>query len=106
MKRKFKEVTAYTKAAGQVLDRFGAVYMPEQDVYRYSIMTKAGILLASIGDDCCICTKFTNVDAALDLGLGERLNVHSGKWNWMGGNCHQGDMLDLANFQQALRKIV
>lgn len=38
--------------------------------------------------------------------MGDRLNIHSGKWNWMGGMDHQGDMLDLAYFQQALRKIV
>lgn len=106
MKRKFKERTAYGGAAGEILERFNAVYRPEQDVYRYSIMTKAGPLLVSIGDDCCICTRFVDIKAANELGLGDRLNEFSGKWNWMGGDSHQADMLDLAAFQHALRKIV
>ena len=105
MKRKMKETTAYGGAAGGIMDRFNAVYTADAS-YPYTVATKAGDLLVSIGDDCCICTRFEDVKAAKELGLGGRLNEFSGKWNWMGGMDHQGDMLDLANFQHALRKIV
>lgn len=105
MKRKFKETAAYGAAAGGIMDRFNAVYTADQP-YPYTVATKAGDLLVSIGDDCCICTRFVDIKAAKELGLGEKLNEFSGKWNWMGGETHQADMLDLAAFQHALRKIV
>lgn len=105
MKRKQKEKSAYGAAAGGIMDRFNAVYTADAS-YPYTIATKAGDLLVSIGDDCCICTRFVDIKAANELGLGDRLNEFSGKWNWMGGDSHQGDMLDLAAFQHALRKIV
>lgn len=106
MKRKMKETTAYGAAAGGIMDRFNAVYTADAS-YPYTVATKAGDLLVSIDSDCCyICTRFVDVKAAKELGLGDRLNEFSGKWNWMGGMDHQGDMLDLAYFQQALRKIV
>lgn len=106
MNRKNSEKVLYRNTALKILTDFGAVYMPEQDVYRYSVMTKAGVLLVSVGDDFCVCTKFTDIESAKTLGLGDRLNPHSGKWNWMGGTDHNGDMYDLAQFQQALRRIV
>lgn len=105
MKRKMKEKTAYGAAAGGIMDRFNAVYTADAS-YPYTVATKAGDLLVSIGDDCCICTRFVDIKAAIELDLGDRLNDKSGKWNWMGGDTHQGDMLDLAAFQHALRKIV
>lgn len=105
MKRKVKETAAYGQAAGGIMDRFNAVYTADAS-YPYTVATKAGDLLVSIDSDCYVCTRFVDIKAAKELGLGDRLNEFSGKWNWMGGNCHQGDMLDLANFQQALRKIV
>lgn len=105
MKRKMKETTAYGAAAVGIMDRFNAVYTADQP-YPYTVATKAGKLLVSIGDDCCICTRFVDIKAAKELELGERLNEFSGKWNWMGGETHQADMLDLAAFQHALRKIV
>lgn len=105
MKRTFKQKAAYGEAAGAVLERFNGVYTGREP-YPYTVATKAGPLLVSIDEDGCICTRFENIDAAKELGLGDRLNPFSGKWNWMGGNDHQADMLDLANFQHALRKIV
>lgn len=104
MKRTFKQKTTYGGAARDVLDRFNAVYTGREP-RPYTVETKAGPLMVSI-EDGCICTRFENIDAAKELGLGDRLNPFSGKWNWMGGMDHQGDMLDLANFQHALRKIV
>ena len=74
--------------------------------YEWSITTKAGLLQISVGDDCCICTRFDNVEAAKALGLGDKLNPHSGKWNWMGGNDHAGDMADLDAFRTALVAII
>lgn len=106
MKRKHKEITAYNAGVGTILDRFNAVYNPDESSYPYTIITKAGPLKVSLGDDCCVCTRFEDVEAAKALDLGDRLNPHSGKWNWMGGDSHQADMLDLAHFQQELRKIV
>lgn len=105
MKRKMKETAAYGQAAGGIMDRFNAVYTADAS-YPYTVATKAGDLLVSIGDDCCICTRFVDIKAAKELGLGDKLNEFSGKWNWMGGETHQADMLDLAAFQHALRKIV
>lgn len=107
MKRKWKERMEYYKAVSDILNRFKAVYTGnDDDAYPYTIATKVGQLKVSLGKDCCVCTRFEDVEAARGLDLGDRLNPHSGKWNWMGGNDHQGDMLDLAYFQQALRKIV
>lgn len=105
MKRKHKERIEYFKAASDILNRFSAVYA-EGENYPYRIATKAGPLLVSLDSDCCICTRFEDIKAAKELDLGDKLNEFSGKWNWMGGMDHQGDMLDLANFQHALRKIV
>jgi hypothetical protein len=106
MSRTFKEKLAYGNAVRFILNRVGAVFTHTDDMYCYTVATQAGPLRISLGDDCCVCTRFENIDDALDLGLGERLNVHSGKWNWMGGNNHQEDMVDLANFHAALRKIL
>lgn len=106
MNRTKKERATYNAEATKIVVALGGSIMPSGSSYNLQVPTKAGKLLVSIGDDCCVCTRFEDGDAALDLGLGDRLNVHSGKWNWMGGMDHQGDMLDLAYFQQALRKIV
>lgn len=107
MKRNRKECAAYNAAATRIVVGLGGRINPSSDTYNLQIDTKAGDLLVSIDSDCCyICTRFEDVEAAKELGLGNRLNEFSGKWNWMGGMDHQGDMLDLAYFQQALRKIV
>lgn len=107
MKRTKKEIAVYNAAATKIVVALGGSIMPSDSSYNLQIPTKAGDLLVSIDSDCCyICTRFEDVEAAKELGLGERLNEFSGKWNWMGGMDHQGDMLDLAYFQQALRKIV
>lgn len=106
MKRSDREIKAYREAACTAIERLGGQIILGFDSYTHIVPTKAGVLFVSVGDDCCICTRFKEVDSALTLNLGQRLNIHSGKWNWMGGADHQGDMLDLAYFQQALRKIV
>ena len=86
MKRKMKETTAYGAAASGIMDRFNAVYTADAS-YPYTVATKAGDLLVSIGSDCCICTRFVDIKAAKELGLGEKLNEFSGKWNWHGLDC-------------------
>lgn len=106
MQRTKWEISTYNAAATKAVVAMGGRIMPSDSSYGFKVPTKAGKLLVSIGDDCCICTRFVDVEAAKELGLGDRLNEFSGKWNWMGGMDHQGDMLDLAYFQQALRKIV
>lgn len=104
MKRTKKEVATYREFATSVVENAGAV-ATDNDSYGYTLQTKAGPLLISIGDDCCVCTRFEDVEKAKTLGLGDRLNPHSGKWNWMGGFDHLGDMEDLAQFSRALRKL-
>jgi len=107
MNRTKKEIAAYQAAALKIITDLGAVPL-ENNVtsYSHTINTKGRALWISIGDDCCICTRFFDHVEARKLGLGDRLNIYSGKWNWMGGNDHAEDMLDLAHFHAALRKIV
>lgn len=105
MKRTKQQIHTYTRMAKGIIKSFGGVPDESTSSYEYSVQTKAGPLLISIGEDCCICTRFC-LDAAMDLGLGDRLNVHSGKWNWMGGHDHVSDMADLQQFGLALRAIV
>lgn len=106
MQRTKWEISTYNAAATKAVVAMGGRIMPSDSSYGFKVPTKAGTLLVSIGDDCCVCCRFDDVPAAKGLSLGDRLNEFSGKWNWMGGMDHQGDMLDLAYFQQALRKIV
>lgn len=106
MKRNRKERAAYNAAATKIVVAMGGRISPSGDTYNLQIRTKAGLLLVSIDEDCCVCCRFEQVILARGLDLGDRFNPYSGKWNWMGGMDHQGDMLDLANFQHALRKIV
>ena len=103
--RTYSQTRLYIETARQILVRAGATILPAGSWYEWSVQTKVGTLLISIGEDCCITCRFDNIEAALHEGLGDRLNVHSGKWNWMGGNDHAGDMYDLACFQQALRRL-
>lgn len=74
--------------------------------YEWCTLTRGGDLWISISDDCCICTRFEDVERAKQLGLGDRLNPYSGKWNWMGGSDHAGDMADLDAFRTALVAIL
>lgn len=111
MSRTKREVQAYLAAAQKALLNMPYTIQRPKDVvhmssYEWCTLTKGGDLWISVGDDCCICTRFEDVERAKKLGLGDRLNPHSGKWNWMGGSDHEGDLLDLAYFQQALRKIL
>lgn len=106
MNRTKKERATYNAEATKIVVALGGSIMPSGSSYNLQVPTKAGKLLVSIGDDCCVCTRFESPEAALDLGLGDRLNVHSGKWNWMGGHDHAQDLSDLAHFHAALRKIV
>lgn len=106
MKRSERAIKDYRKAACDAVENLGGQIMLGFEPYTHIVPTKAGVLLVSISDDCSVCTRFKDVEAAKTLNLGDRLNPFSGKWNWMGGFNHEGDMLDLAYFQQALRKIV
>lgn len=105
MKRTAEEVRIYRKTAEGVVTTAGAVPYDSSSSYEYCLQTKAGPLLISIGDDCCICTRFEDLSKVATLDLGDRLNEFSGKWNWMGGFNHAGDMYDLAQFARALRKV-
>ncbi|QBJ04461.1 hypothetical protein HOV23_gp112 [Pseudomonas phage Lana] len=104
MKRTPSEIRLYVTTANKIVTDHGG-QPTDFEPYNYIIATKAGVLLVDVSDDCCVCTRFKEIDSALTLNLGDRLNIHSGKWNWMGGSDHNGDMYNLALFQQALRKI-
>lgn len=105
MKRTKAEVNAYHMTALAVLRVHNAESADKDSAYEHTVKTTAGELRVSIGDDCCICTRFTDLDKAKKLGLGDRLNPYSGKWNWMGGLTHDEDLSDLLRFSEALRKI-
>jgi len=53
------------------------------------VPTRAGALSVTVLDNW-VATRFLDVDAARTLGLGDRLNPYSGKWNW-----HPGELSDL-----------
>lgn len=105
MKRTKKQVNTYHLAAMAILNSHGAVAENRASSYDYTIKTTAGELRLSVHEDCSVCTRFVNVEKAKTLGLGDNLNPHSGKWNWMGGLTHDEDMADLLLFSAALRKI-
>lgn len=75
----------FQKAAERTLKALGFTYSEDEGFYPWYIDTKAGPLQVAIMDDWLACV-FADVQAAKSiLGSDMRLNVHSGKWNWMGG---------------------
>jgi len=102
MTRTQREISLYQTAALQILKDACATDNVEGDNYPFRVLTKVGPLLVDVGDDCCVCTRFQNLHDAKQMGLGDRLNPFSGKWNWMGGNDHAGDIADLFEFGRAL----
>lgn len=102
MSRTKREIQLYQVAALQIILDAQGRETDDGDNYGYRVMTTVGPLLIDIGDDCCVCTRFQNLHDAKQMGLGERLNPYSGKWNWMGGNDHAGDIADLFEFGRAL----
>lgn len=107
MKRTQKQEQEYQAAALAILRQFGAQL--SEAAYEYTIETQAGVLWVSVRNGC-VFTRFDDVARAKALlshhPMHDRLNPHSGKWNWMGGFDHAGDMLDLEQFQNALRPLL
>lgn len=106
MKRTKKEITVYRRAALAILRVCGAQLADHH--YAYQLDTTAGLLRLSV-DDGCVCTRFEDVERAkaqLPHQYHDRLNPHSGKWNWMGGHSHEADITDLAMFQADLRRLL
>lgn len=99
------ETNTYHMTALAVLRVHNAEATPQGSSYDYKVNTAAGELLIQVGDDGCVCTRFTDVEKAKNLNLGDRLNPYSGKWNWMGGLNHDEDLSDLLMFSEALKKI-
>lgn len=106
-----KQIREYRDAFEQIVQRAGATARPMGGCYELAVETQAGpLFIARPQEDCWIACRFGEVDRAVALLNPGRvwdhhLNPHSGKWNWMGGDCHEGNMTDLAYFQQALRRI-
>jgi len=99
-----RQTEEYRLRVWEALATAGATENEDGSSYQYSVETKYGTLLVSI-DDSCTCCRFEGVQSA-KAGLAgiypELLNPFSGKWNWMGGLDHTGDMKDAASFSKML----
>lgn len=107
MKRTKQQAATYRTAALGILRNFGA-QLNEDDHRMYVLATRLGPLRISIWDSMIPC-RFDDVPLAkseLSSGYHDRLNPFSGKWNWNGGLTHEEDMVDLAYFQQTLRRLL
>jgi hypothetical protein len=79
-----KQIRDYRDAALAILIKHGATEAPKDSYREFCLQTKAGPLFVSIKDDWLACL-FEDVARARAAVPGERLNPHSGKWNWMQG---------------------
>lgn len=103
MKRTKKQAKAYHATALGILRGAGAQLSDTH--HPYQLETTAGTLRVSVYGSY-VCTRFDDVARAKALLPTGRLNPFSGKWNWMGGMTHEGDLIDLAQFQQELRHLL
>ncbi|WP_274643955.1 hypothetical protein [Pseudomonas serbica] len=105
--RTIKQTSTYRNAALIILRNAGA-QLHKTGFYMYSVETTLGALSISVRDDSLMC-RFEDVDRAKGY-FGDysysRLNPHTGKWNWMGGMNHEGDLNDLQDFGNALELIL
>lgn len=75
----------FQKMAEGVISNLGFIKNETGGIYPWSIETKAGALNLAIMDDWIACVFVDEVKAQGVLKGDRRLNIHSGKWNWMGG---------------------
>lgn len=105
-KRTAKQTKLYRTTALAILRNCGA-QVDEARHKMYSLETRLGKLGISIWDTSIMC-RFDDV-ARAEAGIGVSghcMNPHSGKWNWMGGLTHEGDMEDLKQFEYSLLKLM
>ena len=89
----------FQKMAEEVISSLGFIKTETDSIYHWSIATKAGDLKLSIMDDWIACVFVDEVKARSVLKGGQRLNIHSGKWNWMGGEA------DLQAFASEIKRL-
>ena len=89
----------FQKMAEEVISSLGFIKVGEDGIYPWSLETKAGNLKLSIMDDWLACVFVDEVKAQGILKGDRRLNIHSGKWNWMGGES------DLQSFASEIKRL-
>jgi hypothetical protein len=97
MKLTKKQSAEYMKSALEILRSFG-FQQDETSGHEYSADTIAGKLHVTIYPDWTAC-RFDDVKKAVEVTQGDRINPHSGKWNWM-------ELTDLPYFQAELRRLI
>ena len=75
----------FQKMAEEVVSSLGFIKVEVKGIYPWSLETKVGALNLAIMDDWLACVFVDQVKARGVLKGDQRLNIHSGKWNWMGG---------------------
>lgn len=106
-KRTIKQNSTYRNAALAILRNAGAQFN-EIGHKMYTVETTLGTLEVSVWNASIMCMFDDVARAKAHFGNypNGRLNPHSGKWNWMGGMSHEGDMTDLQDFGHALERIL
>ena len=89
----------FQKMAEEVVSSLGFIKVEEDGIYPWSIATTAGNLKLAIMDDWLACVFVDQVKARGVLKGDQRLNIHSGKWNWMGGEA------DLQAFVSEIKRL-
>ena len=89
----------FQKMAEEVISSLGFIKTKTDSIYPWSIVTKAGNLKLSIMDKWLACVFVDEVKARSVLKGDQRLNVHSGKWNWMHGES------DLQAFASEIKRL-
>ncbi len=84
----------FQKMAEEVISSLGFIKTETDSIYHWSIATKAGDLKLSIMDDWLACVFVDEVKAQGILKGDQRLNIRSGKWNWM---CGESDLQTFAS---------
>lgn len=93
-------VKKFQKMAEELISTLGFIKAGTDGIYPWSIETKAGALHLAIMDDWIACVFVDQVKARGVLKGDQRLNIHSGKWNWMSGES------DLQAFASEIKRLL
>lgn len=89
----------FQKMVEEVISVLGFIKTETGSIYPWGLETKAGALNLAIMDDWIACVFVDEVKARSVLKGDQRLNVHSGKWNWMHGES------DLQAFASEIKRL-
>lgn len=92
-----KKSDVFKSQALDILHKIGAVQTPDK-ASSFCLQTQAGALQITVNQNWIAC-RFKNVIKAISLGTGDRINRHTGKWNWYDG------IDDLSHFERELSKL-